>query len=146
MKKLKIDLEPYENHLLALVTGEYDLDEALEGFSLLLAACQLTGRTRVVVDFRRMGGIPQATEKTVYALIAAQYYEDYRKGGGQALRIAYLGAAPAVVAYEPGLDIVRQRNLPFRLFTSEQDAFSWLRIEPPEQAADHGPVAKTAPP
>ena len=129
MAKLKTEIKRLEDHLLVRVTGAYDLDEALDGFALVLAACQITGVTRVIVDFRRLDGIPSATEKVIYAQGAAQHYEDYLKTGGQALKIAYLGAAMALDSYEPGLDIALQRNLSTRLFTSEKDACHWLKLE-----------------
>ncbi len=136
MMNLKTEIRPLDDHLLVLATGEYNLDEALDGFALVLAACKLSEVTRVVVDFRCMNGIPHATEKVVYALGAAQHYEDYLKTGGLTLRIAFLGPQTALDSYEPGLDIGQQRNLPIRLFTSEKNAYGWLKIGIPAEAVD----------
>ncbi len=140
MTKLMTEIKSLEDHLLVLATGEYDLDEALKGFTLVLGACKITGHTRVLVDFSCMEGIPRASEKVVYALGAAQHYEDHLKTGGQDLTIAYLGAATALNSYEPGLDIVQQRNLPIRLFHSREDACHWLKIEPPGRSGAPHPT------
>ncbi len=140
MTKLKTEILPLEDHLLVLATGEYDIDEALDGLTLVLAACKITGLSRVLIDFGGMAGIPKATEKVIYALGVAQHYEEYLKTGGQALRIAYLGKATALNSYEPGLDIAQQRNLPIRLFNSKNDAYRWLKVEPPGRAVDAHPA------
>ena len=89
--------------------------------------------------------MPQATEKVIYALGADRHYADYLLAGGRMLKIAYLWAATVVNSYEPGLDIARQWNLPFKLFTREEDAYRWLQIEPPDQAVDHGPAGNINP-
>ena len=136
MAKLKTEFKSLADHLLVVVTGEYDLAEAIGSMVLILDSCKITGLTRVLVDYRRMGSASQATEKVIYAMDVGQQYSQYLKSGGHALKIAYLGAASAVGFYKPGLEIARQQNLPIELFTSEKAAYRWLEIDPPDWVMD----------
>ena len=145
MHRLEIDFKPLKDHLLVLVTGEYDVKEAIDGLSLALAACKLTGLSKIVFDFRPLDGVPQATEKVIYALGADRLYEDYLQAGGRILKIACLWTAAAVNSFEPGYDIALKWNLPLKLFTCEKDAYRWLQLVPPGYAIGHDPAGDTSP-
>ena len=47
--------------------------------------------------------------------------------------IAYVGNAPQISTYEPGLDIAKESNIPFDLFNNIMDAYEWLNVHPDEQ-------------
>lgn len=55
--------------------------------------------------------------------------------GGQELIVAYVGSAPHVSIYEPGLKIAKDDNMPFDLFTNIAEAYKWLGIQPAYQVA-----------
>jgi len=44
--------------------------------------------------------------------------------------VAYVGSVHRVGAYEPGLKIAKDSNMPFDLFTNIEEAYKWLGIQP----------------
>jgi len=109
-----------------VVTGTYNLQEAIDKFHYVLTSSNMTGISKFLIDFRKLSGDRAALEKIIYALeIQNRYFEHLDKGGPKLL-IAYVGTPSQVSTYEPGLEIARQSDMPFTLFTSIEDAYEWL--------------------
>jgi hypothetical protein len=126
---LDIEITQKVDHLQVDVSGTYDMREAIDRFPLVIAACRLTGLDKALIDFRQLEGETAAIQKLIYAIEVTEYYQKHLDSGGQPLRIAYLGQAPLVSTYEPGLDLARQEQLPFTLTTDLDEALSWLGVE-----------------
>jgi hypothetical protein len=118
----------HNDYLEFVVTGSHDLNEAIDRFSHVLAACRRTGLKKVLIDYRELIYSVGGTEKTLYAFGTEDQYLKYFKSGGHELQIAYL--APKVMCYEPGAEIGRKvETLQFELFDKLNEALEWLDIK-----------------
>lgn len=127
---LDIKIIQHDAFLEVVVSGDYNMQEAIDRFPHLLSACRLAGSPKVLIDFRNLTGIPAATEKIIYAFGIKDHYDEYISAGGQELMVAYVGSAPHVSTYEPGLQIAKDSKMPFDLFTDIAEAYKWLGIRP----------------
>ena len=57
----------HTEYLEIIVTGMYDMEEAIDKFPLVLAACRDAKIAKTLIDFRKLGGDVYATEKVMYA-------------------------------------------------------------------------------
>lgn len=127
---LDVKTNQYEEYLEVIVTGQYDMQDAIDKFPQVLDTCRLSGLSKVIIDFRELQGLPAATEKVIYAFGVEKHYVEHLSSGGQALQVAYVGKAPFVSTYEPGVEIAQSSGLPFRLFENINEAFEWLGVKP----------------
>ena len=63
---LNIKIIQHDFFLEVVVTGTYDMQDAINRFPSVLSICRLTGLSKVLIDFRNLSGIPEATEKIIY--------------------------------------------------------------------------------
>ena len=126
---LDIEIVQEPTHLRVEVTGVYDMNDAIARFPLVISACRLTGRNKVLIDFRRLRGDIAAIEKVIYSESIKEQYAQHLEYGGEPLRVAYLGAAHQVSTYEPGLELAESEGLPFTLTTEMEDAMRWLGVK-----------------
>lgn len=126
---MAVDVEfiAHNEYLEAIVTGAYDLNEAINKFSKLLDLCRVTGLDKVIIDYRELQREDSAVFKGLYAVRIEELYLNYIKSGGHELEIAYLG--PYILPYEPGMEIAKQGELPIKLFDSPDEAMEWLDIK-----------------
>ena len=124
----QIEMTPRDGYLEVVVQGTHGSEDGVAKFPLVLAKCRSTGLSRVLVDMRSLGGVPAATEKLLYAYGVLEEYTLYIERGGHPLQIAYVGSAPAVSTYEPGLEVARQGGFRFELFTDMSAALAWLGV------------------
>jgi hypothetical protein len=127
---MNVQLVQHNEYLAILVSGTYTTDEAVARFANVLAACELTGLGKVLIDFRQMAGALAATEKIIYGFQISDQYREYSARTNQVIKLAYLGSPPAVSTYEPGLEVAVQSALPVALFTDESKAYEWLGVQP----------------
>ena len=127
---LNIKIVHNDDNLEVVVTGSYDMREAINRFPLVLSVVRFTGVSKVLIDFRDLAGIPAATEKILYAFGIQEHYEDYISAGGHAIKVAYVGKEPIVNTFEPGLEVAQDTNMPFNLFTTIDEAYEWLGVNP----------------
>ena len=127
---LNIKIIQHDAFIEVVVSGAYDMQDAIDRFPYVLSTCRLAGLSKVLIDFRNVTGIPAATEKIIYTFGIQDHYSNYIATGGQALMVAYVGSAPHVSTYEPGLKIAKDSNMPFDLFTDIAEAYKWLGIKP----------------
>ncbi len=127
---LNIKIVHNDDNLEVVVTGSYDMREAINRFPLVLSVVRFTGVSKVLIDFRDLAGIPAATEKILYAFGIQEHYEDYISAGGHAIKVAYVGKEPTVSTFEPGLEVAQDTNMPFNLFTTIDEAYEWLGVNP----------------
>jgi len=115
------------DYLEIVVTGSYDLNDAINKFSYVLEACRQTGLDKVLIDFRELQREDSATIKSLYAFGVENQYRKYLDSGGHELQVAYVG--PIVMSYEPGMEVAEQRKLPFKLFDNPKEALEWLNVK-----------------
>jgi hypothetical protein len=127
---LNVNVTQHADFLEIIVTGTYDLRDSIDKFSYLLVPSQLTGISKVLIDYRDLSGDINALEKIIYALEIEKRYFEYLAAGGRALQVAYVGSAPQVKNYRPGLEIVKDSKMPFELFTTIAEAHKWLCVSP----------------
>ncbi len=127
---LDVKIIQHDAFLEVVVTGTYDMQDAINRFPHVLSTCRLTGLSKALIDFRDLAGIPAATEKIIYAFGIQDHYDEHISTGGQDLMVAYVGSAPHVSTWEPGLQIAQDSNMPFDLFTNIKKAYEWLSVHP----------------
>ncbi len=126
---LNVEFVQHTEYLEIIVTGTYDMEDAIDKIPRVLAACRNTKITKALIDFRRLGGIAHATEKVLYAWKIEEHYRNHLSTGGQNLQIGYVGQSPLVSTYEPGVEIVESMGLPFALFEDSRKALEWLGVK-----------------
>ena len=126
---LDVKIIQHDAFLEVVVTGTYNMRNAIDRFPYVLSTCRLTGLSKVLIDFRNLTGTPAATEKIIYAFGIQDHYNEYISTGGQELMVAYVGSESHVSTYEPGLKIAKDDNMPFDLFTDIAEAYKWLGIQ-----------------
>ena len=128
MPKLDLTIDEHDDHLIARVAGDYDLQDAIDWFPAVVAACRRTGRTKVLIDYRGIEGIPAATQKVLYALGVVDQLAAHAAAGGAPLKLAYLGPARAVFSNDPGVEIGEQSGVDVGVFADEGEAREWLGV------------------
>lgn len=124
-----VDITPHEEYLEVVVSGEHDLEEAIGRFPRVIAACRITGQSKVLIDFRGYYGTPAAIQRILYILGIHEQYTEHIASGGHPLRIAFVGSPPHVGGtYDPGLEIGKDLGLPWELFTDIEKAYEWLDV------------------
>lgn len=125
---LSINVIQHSDFFQIVVTGTYNLQEAIDKFHYVLTSCNMTGISKFLIDFRELSGDRAALEKIIYALEVQDRYFKHLDAGGPKLLVAFVGSPSQVSTYEPGLEIARQSDMPFTLFTNIEDAYDWLDV------------------
>ena len=126
--KFGVDIIQMREYLQVMVSGNYDLQKAIDYFTWLLHICRLTRRKKVLIDFRSLKGEIAVSEKLIYAMNVIEHYHNNILTGGKPLQLAYVGKPSQVGIYEPGLQLAKQRNFPVMLTTDLNEAKNWLKI------------------
>ena len=85
---LEVEIIQHKAYVDVLVGGEFDLQETIDRFPLVLSACQLSGASKVLIDFRRLNGDIYAIHKMIYAQKIIDQVKNYARTGGKALQLA----------------------------------------------------------
>ena len=126
---IHIETIQHEDHIRIVMSGPFETQEAIQVFTDVFAMSRITDLSKILIDYRSLQCIPAATEKLLCSINIEQQYNEHLNSGGQPLRVAYLGSAPAVGSYRPGHDWMKIANLPFHVFTDEKKAYQWLDVE-----------------
>jgi len=126
--KFGIDIIQTGEYLQILLSGNYDLQKAIDYFTWLLNVCRSTRKNYVLIDFRSLKGEITTSENFIYATMVTKHYNNYILTGGKPLRLAYLGKATQVGILEPGVQLAKQNNIPVMLTTDLNEAINWLKI------------------
>jgi len=124
---IDVKMIQHSDYLEFVVTGSFDLNDAINKFLYVLEACRHTELDKVLIDYRELQREDSATIKGLYAYGIENHYMKYLESGGHELQFAYVG--PIVMAWEPGMEVAKQSNLPFKLFSSPIDALEWLHVK-----------------
>jgi hypothetical protein len=123
---VKREFHKREDHVLVVVTGNFELDQALEGFHQVFKACRLTGHDRVVIDNRQLVGGMSTTEEVAYAGGAVRHYQDHLRNGGSPLKLAYVGNPSFIKTWQPGVNLARKEGLEVFTTTEMDETLAWL--------------------
>ena len=126
---LKVDIIQHKEYVEANVSGEYDMQEAIDKFSMVLNACKISSRPKVLVDFRELDGNIYAVQKIIYSLKVIDKIYNYFASRGKDLQFAYVGKAPQVSTYEPGLEIAERQAIQAIVTDDINEAFEWLGVK-----------------
>lgn len=109
-----------------VVTGPYDLDEAIQKFPQVLEYCRHAGITCVLVDYSALPDQILETEIIIYTYRLEESYREYRNTGGHEVRFAFVGGENMD---HPAVELIEKGDLPFRLFYNWFEAFEWLNVD-----------------
>ena len=122
-----VSMTQHSDYLEFVVTGSYDLNDAINKFSYVLEACRHTGLNKVLIDYRELQREDSATLKGLYAYGIENHYMKHLEAGGHEIQIAYVGQV--VMTWEPGMEVAQKRKLPFKLFNNLNEALEWLGVK-----------------
>ena len=71
---LSINVIQHSDFFQIVVTGTYNLPEAIDKFPYVLTSCNMTGISKFLIDFRELSGDRAALEKIIYALEVQDRY------------------------------------------------------------------------
>lgn len=125
---LEVEIIQHKEYVEAIVSGEYDTQEAVNKFPLVLSACQIAGLSKVLIDFRKLHGDIYAVQKIMFAQQAIVQIRNYFASEGKDLQIAYVGKAPQVSTYEPGLEMAEREGMQAIVIEDINEAFEWLGV------------------
>jgi hypothetical protein len=132
---MNIYLVQKKEYLEVIVTGQYDHQEAVKRFPMVINACQLAGVKKALVDFRKLEGAIAATSKVLYAMQIKEYYSNHIHSGGDPLKIAYVGSPSIIGFYEPGSEVAQREKLPTILTSDKDKALLWLGVNAPNKSS-----------
>jgi len=126
---LEVDIIMHKECLEVIVSGDYDIQEAIDEFSSVLSACKITGLSKVLIDFRKLHGEIYSIQKIIYSLQIVGQVKDYFASKGKDLQFAYVGKTPQVNKYKPGLEIAEREGIQAITSIDINEAFEWLGVK-----------------
>ena len=123
---MDINFIQHTDYIEAVVTGCYDVEEAVDYCPQLLEICRVSGLRKVLIDYRKL---PQlgGTDRSLFAIGLENHYEQYLRSGGHQLLFALVKSR--IAAYEPGVEILEVSSLLFKMFDDIDKALKWLSIQ-----------------
>jgi hypothetical protein len=126
-----LEIRAESDHLIVDAMGKFSLEEAKRTFLEILEAIALHKLEKVMVDGRKLTGIPKTMERFYLGVFAAQTVADYAKRGiSPATRFAYVLIEPVLHPKRFGETVAVNRGMVNKVFDNPEDALQWLRIAP----------------
>ena len=125
---LEIKNIPRREHLEVIVSGEFNLQEAVEKISAALFSSRQNPFPKVLIDYRQLKGEILATEKVLYTYQMLEAYKSHLSKGGKELKFAYLGSPRLVRKFKPGIEMARKARVLAEIFTDFEKAINWLNL------------------
>ena len=126
---LEVEVIEHKEYVEANVSGEYDMQEAVDKFPIILITSQIAGLSKILIDFRKLHGNIYAVQKILYTLQVIDKVKNYFASRGKDMQFAYVGKAPQVSTYEPGLEIAEQEGMQAIVTDDINEAFEWLGVK-----------------
>ncbi|MFZ1080414.1 MAG: hypothetical protein WAO19_00645 [Candidatus Kryptoniota bacterium] len=128
--KLSIQIEPKETYLYVLVTGTFELSEAMDLTVRVLDACVEHSLFKILVDQRSLQGEMSVMDRWRYATFMARHIiERISKGTFPYCRVAYVGNAPII---DPGgfaEMVMANRGIIAKATLDINEGLRWLGVE-----------------
>ena len=112
--------------LIVEVSGRYDIDESVQRFERLVAACRSRHLTDVLIDCREVEGRWSALQEVIYTSRRGAVYQAYAEDGGNPLCIAYVVNDALVSGRSPGFDAAQKDGMDIYITTDFDAALAWL--------------------
>ncbi len=112
--------------LIVEVSGTYDIDESVQRFERIVAACRSRQLTQVLIDCRELEGHWSALQEVIYASQRGAIYQAYVEDGGRPLCIAYVVNDALVSGRSPGFDAAPEDGMDIYITTDFDAALAWL--------------------
>ena len=123
---MQVEFSDAGDYVLATVTGSYDLDEAVDWFGHLIAACRKLGKEKALIDYRTMTGVRGGIEEALYIEGVADLYRIHLSAAGAPLKLAYLAAPSWAESVISGAETAQRIGLDVFLTTELDEALQWL--------------------
>ena len=121
---MKVETQKQDDYLVFTVSGTYDLNDAIDKFPLVIAACRQTGVFKALIDHRGLMGDIPATLDILYSLQAVEFYQAYLSSGGTPIKFAFVGKDPR--PWAAGEEISRDFGVEVLVTNEYQKAIDWL--------------------
>lgn len=84
-----IDTKRHKDFLEIIVTGSYDLNQAINKFSQIYLYCNIAGLQKVLIDYRELQKNTGDTEKYLFGAGIADSYNNYLSSGGMSCNLLF---------------------------------------------------------
>lgn len=119
-----IRFEPWPTYLQVTVTGQFNLIQAQEHFTQIVAAAEEHGLDKIIVDYRRMEGPMSILDRYNYAKYASDLLTGRRLA--HVMKFAYVGMDLPEGAGGFGVTVAANRGVRVQLFSELEPAKEWL--------------------
>ncbi len=85
---IEFEIIPNPDNLHVEVSGIFDMQEAIDKFASVIAACKNKNQYRVLIDFRQVEGYIESTEKLIYTMGITDLLKIHNKSGVKLLYLA----------------------------------------------------------
>lgn len=126
---LEVQIIQHEDFVEAIVSGEYDMQEAIDKFPIILSSCQVADLTKILIDFRNLDGKIYAIQKIIYAHHVIDKIRQYFTSRDKNIQFAFVGKPPQISTYEPGIEIVEREGMQAIVTDDINEAFEWLGVK-----------------
>jgi len=114
------------DYLHCVITGTYDMQQAIEVWANTIVKCRKTMQTRLLVDYRWMEGYPSGTERVIFTEESLDLHRQHLESGGEPIQVAFLGSPKVIGSFNPGLDIAKSRGFSATITASPEEAIAFL--------------------
>jgi hypothetical protein len=127
---LTMCLERLPRYILARVEGRFELEAAKENFIIALETCAERGATRVLMDWRKLGGEFSLMERYELGKFGAKAIQRFKTEGRIGdLRIAFLVNEVMIDPQGFGENVAVNRGAPVRVTVDRAEALGYLGVE-----------------
>ena len=127
---LDVKIENKGSYIVATITGDFDLDEALEMFKEISKAASEKNVSKILIDYRRMTSHPSYMDELIYAETVAKFWRDFiHSSKDKNPKLAYVGKQ-ILDSDKTGVLVAENRGaFNFELFQDMSKAEEWLKTD-----------------
>ena len=123
---LEVEMQQRSDYLVFIITGIFSIQEAIERFPMVVAGCNQTNLDKAIIDYRAVEGPKISTEEIIYAMGAAEIYQQHLSAGGIPLRIAFVGKKDNLRPWGPGEKMATNLGMQVLVTADYDEAVNWL--------------------
>jgi len=126
---LELEVIQHKEYVEAIVSGEFDLQDAVDKFQNIIITCKIAGLSKVLIDYRELEGDILALQKIICSFQVIEQIKLYFESESRNIQFAYLGKAPQVSSYKPGLEIAKMEGIQAIVTVDINEAYEWLGVK-----------------
>ena len=115
------------DYILCEISGKFESETSTDNFFQIIDLCRTSGRSGILMDMRKMDGIPDATERIIFMEKIINQHDIFLKFNDEPLRLALLAKKDVVGSYTPGMDVAKTRGFLATATSDENQAIAWLK-------------------